>query len=393
MVDPYNKYRFATCGLNYVRVWEIDGKSLLIKDSVKVRDTFGDGVYVTAIGYIYYLLGDIIETDLIVGDNRGDIGLVTCGNYIMLKKQGHMGMINCLKITDALYDKLVVITAGEDEKIKFWDTGLNLISEFNIKMSGMTTLDEDKNFSIQSLDIYACEPPTSLAGKTNDKPGGAYGTQHGREPEKQNPFMLVGTRSGSVLEVTLTTEFIGLGQMEDNEDIDENSSDDGDEQGKGRANLVLEKILFHPKMIFRYHSTQDESRIKENIGMMKNCYMSHHPRRNVFVSIGNDNQLFLWDIGKKEIIFDKRLDVRPTCIRFSPDGDNLAVGFENGNLIFYDSSVIDAYYESEIDEDHFNLRNFEILYSENLKIPIINLEFSESGKFIAISLSNQRIKD
>jgi hypothetical protein len=57
-----------------VRIWEIEGKSLLIKDSVKVSDAVGEGVFITCIQYIYYLLGDIVETDLIVGDNRGDVG-------------------------------------------------------------------------------------------------------------------------------------------------------------------------------------------------------------------------------------------------------------------------------------------------------------------------------
>lgn len=54
--------------------------------------------------YIYYLPGDKVITDLIIGNNRGEIGLVTCGKYITLKKSAHTGMINNVKITDAVYD-------------------------------------------------------------------------------------------------------------------------------------------------------------------------------------------------------------------------------------------------------------------------------------------------
>ena len=38
-------------------------------------------------------------------------------------------MINCLKITELYKDKIVIITAGEDECVKIWDTKFNLISE------------------------------------------------------------------------------------------------------------------------------------------------------------------------------------------------------------------------------------------------------------------------
>jgi hypothetical protein len=61
-------------------------------------------VFVTAMSYIYYLPGDKVITDLIIGNNKGDIGLVTCGKYIALKKAAHAGMINNIKITDAVYD-------------------------------------------------------------------------------------------------------------------------------------------------------------------------------------------------------------------------------------------------------------------------------------------------
>ena len=54
--------------------------------------------------YIYYLPGDKIVTDLIIGNSKGDIGLVTCGKFIILKKGAHKGMINNILITDVIHD-------------------------------------------------------------------------------------------------------------------------------------------------------------------------------------------------------------------------------------------------------------------------------------------------
>lgn len=45
-------------------------------------------------------------------------------------------MINSLKISEILNDKVVIITAGEDEFIKIWDTKFNLINEFNLRKTG-----------------------------------------------------------------------------------------------------------------------------------------------------------------------------------------------------------------------------------------------------------------
>ena len=38
-------------------------------------------------------------------------------------------MINCLKITELFKDKILIITGGEDEFVKIWDTKFNLVSE------------------------------------------------------------------------------------------------------------------------------------------------------------------------------------------------------------------------------------------------------------------------
>ena len=45
-------------------------------------------------------------------------------------------MINCLKITELFQDKVLIITSGEDELIKIWDTKFNMINEISIRKTG-----------------------------------------------------------------------------------------------------------------------------------------------------------------------------------------------------------------------------------------------------------------
>ena len=71
-----------------------------------------------------------------MGNNFGELALVACGKYIVVKERAHDKMINCLKISEILTDKVVIITSGEDEFIRIWDTKFNLINEFNIRKTG-----------------------------------------------------------------------------------------------------------------------------------------------------------------------------------------------------------------------------------------------------------------
>jgi len=42
-------------------------------------------------------------------------------------------MINCLKVVDILDQKVIVVTAGEDEYIRVWDTRFELIKSIYLK--------------------------------------------------------------------------------------------------------------------------------------------------------------------------------------------------------------------------------------------------------------------
>ena len=57
-------------------------------------------VCVTCLAYISYSLGDKIESDIIAANNNGDLILVTCSKYIIVKEKAHLKMINCLKIIE-----------------------------------------------------------------------------------------------------------------------------------------------------------------------------------------------------------------------------------------------------------------------------------------------------
>ena len=171
--DPYNKDLFSTAGRNRIQTWRLRDRTLFVEQNVEISASENNGSsYITALCYIYYLPGDQIVTDLIIGNSKGDIGLVTCSKFIILKKGAHKGMINNIIITDVIHDvgmidkkKLMVVTTGEDEYVRFWDISFKLVSEFSVRMhfpeAGKAGVAR-KNLSIQSIDIYACQPPPTM---------------------------------------------------------------------------------------------------------------------------------------------------------------------------------------------------------------------------------------
>ena len=53
--------------------------------------------------------------------------------------------------------KTVLISAGEDEAVRIWDTKMNLINEVSIHaLTCLSSLPKHASFVPQSLDLYHC---------------------------------------------------------------------------------------------------------------------------------------------------------------------------------------------------------------------------------------------
>ena len=52
-----------------------------------------------------------------------------------------------------------------------------------------------------------------------------------------------------------------------------------------------------------------------------------HPTYPIMVSVGEDQNLIIWNTEDNILLFVKSLGMTPTAIKFSPDGDLLVIGF------------------------------------------------------------------
>ena len=79
------------------------------------------------------------------------------------------------------------MTSGEDEYIRLWDMSFNMVSEFDVKKIVKTKAYE--NSSVQSIDIYSCRRSKDITKK---------------DSKDDQPVLLVGTRTGEILEAVLS---------------------------------------------------------------------------------------------------------------------------------------------------------------------------------------------
>ena len=69
-------------------------------------------------------------------------------------------------------------------------------------------------------------------------------------------------------------------------------------------------------------------------------FFSLHPTQPILASVGDDQQLLIWNSEANCILGQKYLKQRATCCKFSPDGDILVIGFQNGQITLIDMQVI-----------------------------------------------------
>ena len=118
-----------------------------------------------SLDFICYRLGHSVQSDVIFGNNFGDISTYSNSKYFILHEQAHArAPINCIKVTNTLsfdFKSVMIITGGEDGLIKIWDINIQLRQQIDIKAAvSIKDLKNLKSYGIQSLDIFPCDKVT-----------------------------------------------------------------------------------------------------------------------------------------------------------------------------------------------------------------------------------------
>ncbi len=202
LAHPRQFNRFATVGIEKIVLWELQYRSLVRSNIVNVSETF-----LTCACFLMYPVEGQEVIDLLCGTKIGDLGVMTSGRFIILKEKAHQKTVNCLKVLAAKEE--VIITAGEDETIHFWNKWMVKICSIELRQSELwcdlrgekervSEISKDRNYSVTSLDYYQCRGSSTLLVST--RAGDIIETHFGKAEEKWKSAMSVKKREKEEVE-------------------------------------------------------------------------------------------------------------------------------------------------------------------------------------------------
>ena len=335
-IHPENPEIFVTGSLGRIDFWRVKGNCILHDNTIKLND-IKLTPFITNLKFISYYLGNKKESDLFITTNIGNIYLIRKNKYIKCDNISHKNMINCFS-TFYIKDKLFFATGGEDKLIIIFDITLKPLVKINLEE--IMEL-KDTSLAIQSLDFYLCKGET-------------------------RPIFLIGTRGGHMIELKLKYNI----NNEDKETF-----------------VILENNL-----IIKNHAAQNIERSVNPLDFRnyKKVFVACHPKQPIIVTVGDDKVLYFWNYHTRKPLLSKNLTYFPTVCKFSPDGKNLVVGFDNGILKVFEPKISGSGKIGNPQNIDLNSEPF-VIEGKDTKTAILNIEFSLKGDLMAVSYDNVKV--
>ena len=317
-IIPHNYFNneFTLMGSNFLQCFSIEGKFLNCK--IK-HDNFSDcDSEISAVIYFYYLLGDEVDHDYIIGRADGSLGLVTFGKYKTIHPKAHQGKINIINITDIMNDVLIILSAGEDQTICFWDSRLELIKKLNLALCPLWKLNDNINHSANSIDIYACQQNNEY---------------NSVDTEKGSKILLICTKNNEILEIKLSTEFKGIKDVEDeNEKFFLNNNPEV--LNVSHKNIIIEQILFDYNLVLKFNVDGKNEENNEAFDFIIS------QNENIMISYNRNTEVIFWDIYKDKFIFEFKCESNIKMIKLFPNKNKIAILMENNVIGFYEFDLV-----------------------------------------------------
>ena len=93
-----------------------------------------------------------------------------------------------------------------------------------------------------------------------------------------------------------------------------------------------------------------------------------HPKENKYFTVGEDKLLGIWDINTRKLINSCNIEKEADTIACSPDGNELAIGCKEGELIIYDINKLKKKY----------------LIKETVRKSISDVKYNPEGNLLAV---------
>ena len=338
-IDPLDPNCFVTSSINQIDLWCLKGLDIILFKAVKFMD-FSSSPFITTVNYITYDYVNELRNDILVSTSTGYLGLVRDFKVINRVEHAKGCSINVVKLVSI--DSInFVFVASDSPTLSIYDMNLHKQSDILIQQK---ICDANFELGLQSMDIWVEDSVTNV---------------------------ILGTKDGFAIEVSLS-----WAQKHDKQ-LDK----------KSKITSVWEFSDEGQKVLIKAHSSQNNNRYKNEFDFVnyKQVFITLHHKHPILISVGDDGYISFWDTETSSLALLQKLPAYPTTAKFSPDSNYLVIGLVDGRILIYEPKIFRS---SNRDHTFFSVNINEdpiILKDNDIESPVLNIEFSLKGDFMAVS--------
>lgn len=341
---------FVTGSLSRVDFWEVVSHNIVHQRTVLMDQELFHG-YARTLTFLCYSGGQGDRADILVTSSHGQIGLVSQFEFGSLMHRFDRDIVNVVR-TVVVDEGLFLFFGCEDGSIKGFTIGFEKVFEW--RDNERLVNPKVKTKGIQSLDFFMCE--SSVV------------------------WVLAMARHGKMIELQLQFQRDQLGNPKF-------FLKSGQLKKDGEGGVPQERLLVH------CHAAQpfEESSVGESDSReSKRVFIALNRERDIMASVGDDQNLFVWDIKNCAPLKMLPLHMQPTAIKFAPN-NRLLVGFSNGRVKIYDlefmvSFDLGSVFSVAVKENPF------VIADPDIQTAVLSIELSEKGERLAVSYDVPRVE-
>ena len=324
-----------TCGPNFVEFFRVTSGAIQSVLNVTL-ESLGSPI-VTCLEIVTFKVAKGNAQEVLVGTNTGDLVLVSKKGVQQGKEGAHSGSVNTVKMSCSLGQTIILISSGEDETVKLWSGGFEVIKVLDLRRLVLHHVPSGKSISAQSVDVHYSKEAKSCF---------------------MLPRVLVSTKNGEVMEVNIGAQ--GDGKEEEDRVSMVMRAQASQAEDKGRSEGMIRT--------FKYSTRQA-------------CAV--HPKETYICIVSSDNLVCVWDYEKVRLVSELQMDSDVTCCLWHPDGEYLFMGNLVGEVQMFRLSV----------ENEMMIKvNYVIELISTMKsasvASVVSMELTADGSLLAVSMGN-----
>jgi hypothetical protein len=108
-INPLDHFEIAAAGKNVLHIYRLKGTVIEQSEKLAITSLNQSDFTVTCLEYLCYSIGKRRIRDILIANNKGELGIICNSVFSVVAGKAHEGMINCLLTWQSSSSKVAVI--------------------------------------------------------------------------------------------------------------------------------------------------------------------------------------------------------------------------------------------------------------------------------------------